>query len=91
VRYSKVGAVERARQLRSVLAGRNFPIWLPTFRPTATAEAMTASAPSQTDVFVLDTSTLLRLYLVDGRLPPSLEPAIQRGCIGDALLLVADL
>jgi predicted nucleic acid-binding protein len=52
---------------------------------------MTASAPSQTDVFVLDTSALLRLYLADGPLPPSLEPAIQRGCSGDALLLVPDL
>ena len=52
---------------------------------------MTASAPSQTDVFVLDTSALLRLYLADGPLPPSLELAIQRGCTGDALLLVPDL
>jgi predicted nucleic acid-binding protein len=52
---------------------------------------MTASTPSQTDVFVLDTSALLRLYLADGPLPPSLEPAIQRGCTGDALLLVPDL
>jgi hypothetical protein len=68
-----------------------FPIGLPTFRPTATAEAITASTPSQTDVFVLDTSALLRLYLADGPLPPSLEPAIQRGCTGDALLLVPDI
>ena len=52
---------------------------------------MTASTPIQTDVFVLDTSALLRLYLADGPLPPSLEPAIQRGCTGDALLLVPDL
>jgi len=52
---------------------------------------MTASTPSQTDVFVLDTSALLRLYLADGLLPTSLEPAIQRGCTGDALLLVPDL
>ena len=52
---------------------------------------MTASTPSQTDVFVLDTTALLRLYLADGPLPPSLEPAIQRGCTGDALLLVPDL
>ncbi|MFM6127772.1 MAG: type II toxin-antitoxin system VapC family toxin [Sphaerospermopsis kisseleviana] len=52
---------------------------------------MTAAAPSQTDVFVLDTSALLRFYLADGPLPPSLEPAIQRGCTGDALLLVPDL
>ena len=52
---------------------------------------MTASATSQTDVFILDTSALLRLYLADGPLPPSLEPAIQRGCTGDALLLLPDL
>jgi len=52
---------------------------------------MTAAVPSQADVFVLDTSALLRLYLADGPLPPSLEPAIQRGCSGDALLLIPDL
>ena len=52
---------------------------------------MAAAAPSQADVVVLDTSALLRLYLADGPLPPSLEPAIQRGCTGDALLLVPDL
>jgi predicted nucleic acid-binding protein len=52
---------------------------------------MTAATPSQTDVLVVDTSALLRLYLADGPLPPSLEPAIQRGCTGDALLLVPDL
>jgi len=47
---------------------------------------MPASTPSQTDVVVLDTSALLRLYLADGPLPTSLEPAIQRGCTSDALL-----
>ena len=52
---------------------------------------MTAAARVQADVFVLDTSALLRLYLADGPQPPSLEPAIQRGCSGDALLLVPDL
>jgi predicted nucleic acid-binding protein len=52
---------------------------------------MTPAARAQTDLFVLDTSALLRLYLADGPLPPSLEPAIQRGCTGDALLLVPDL
>ena len=52
---------------------------------------MTPAPLSQTDVVVLDTSALLRLYLADGPLPPSLEPAIQRGCTGDALLLVPDL
>jgi predicted nucleic acid-binding protein len=41
--------------------------------------------------FVIDTSALLRLYLADGPLPPSLEPAMERGCRGDALLLVPDL
>jgi predicted nucleic acid-binding protein len=41
--------------------------------------------------FVIDTSALLRLYLADGPLPPSLEPAIERGCRGDALLLIPDL
>jgi predicted nucleic acid-binding protein len=46
---------------------------------------------AQADLVVLDTSALLRLYLADGPLPPSLEPAIQRGCTGDALLLVPDL
>jgi len=48
---------------------------------------MTASAQTQTHSFVLDTSALLRLYLADGPLPPSLELAMQRGCSGDALLL----
>jgi len=52
---------------------------------------MTGSAQIQADAFVLDTSALLRLYLADGPLLPSLEPAIQRGCRGDALLLVPDL
>ena len=52
---------------------------------------MTAAARVQADVFVLDTSALLSLYLADGPQPPSLEPAIQRGCSGDALLLVPDL
>lgn len=52
---------------------------------------MAASAQTQPDVLVLDTSALLRFYLADGPLPPSLEPAIQRGCRGDALLLVPDL
>ena len=47
---------------------------------------MTASAQTQPDAFVLDTSALLRLYLADGPLPPSLELAMQRGCSGDALL-----
>jgi predicted nucleic acid-binding protein len=41
--------------------------------------------------FVIDTSALLRLYLADGPLPPSLEPAMERGCRGDAMLLVPDL
>lgn len=44
-----------------------------------------------TDAFVVDTSALLRLYLADGPLPPTLEPAIQRGCRGDAILLIPDL
>jgi hypothetical protein len=48
---------------------------------------MAAAAQTQPDAFVLDTSALLRLYLADGPLPPSLEPAMQRGCSGDALLL----
>lgn len=52
---------------------------------------MRAAVQTPCDVFVLDTSALLRLYLADGPLPPSLEPAIQRGCSGDALLLVPDL
>lgn len=52
---------------------------------------MTAAPRTQSDVFVLDASALLRLYLADGPLPPSLEPAIQRGCSGDAMLLVPDL
>jgi hypothetical protein len=52
---------------------------------------MAASAQIQPDAFVLDTSALLRLYLADGPLPPSLELAMQRGCRGDALLLIPDL
>ena len=52
---------------------------------------MAAAAQVPSDLFVLDTSALLRLYLADGPLPPSLEPAIQRGCSGDALLLIPDL
>lgn len=44
-----------------------------------------------TDAFVVDTSALLRLYLADGPLPAALEPAIQRGCRGDAILLIPDL
>jgi predicted nucleic acid-binding protein len=55
--------------------------------PTARAEAMSGD----TAAYVVDTSALLRLYLADGPLPPSLEPAMQRGCRGDALLLVPDL
>jgi predicted nucleic acid-binding protein len=43
------------------------------------------------EAFVIDTSALLRLYLADGPLPPSLEPAMERGCRGDAMLLVPDL
>jgi len=42
-------------------------------------------------VLVLDTSVLLRLYLADGPLPPLLEPVIQRGRSGDALLFIPDL
>ena len=53
--------------------------------------ALTPSALTQPDAFVLDTSALLRLYLADGPLPPSLELAMQRGCSGDALLLIPDL
>jgi len=56
-----------------------------------TASAQTASAQSQPHSFVLDTSALLRLYLADGPLPPSLELAMQRGCSGGALLLIPDL
>lgn len=52
---------------------------------------MPVAAWHQPDAFVLDTSALLRLYLADGPLPPMLEPALQRGCRGDALLLVPDL
>jgi predicted nucleic acid-binding protein len=52
---------------------------------------MTASAQTKPDAFVLDTSALLRFYLADGPLPPSLELAMQRGCSGDALLLVPDV
>ena len=52
---------------------------------------MPPSAQVQPDVFVLDTSALLRLYLADGPLPPSLELTMQRGCRGDALLLIPDL
>ena len=52
---------------------------------------MTAAGRTQSDVYVLDISALLRLYLADGPMPPSLEPAIQRGCSGDALLLIPDL
>jgi hypothetical protein len=44
---------------------------------------MTALAQTQPDAFVLDTSALLRLYLPDGPLPPSLKLAMQRGCSGD--------
>ena len=53
--------------------------------------ALNPSALTQPDAFVLDTSALLRLYLADGPLPPSLELAMQRGCSGDALLLIPDL
>ena len=64
-----------------------------------TASAQTASAQTQPDAFVLDTSAQLRLYLADGPLPPSLELAMQRGvqwrCLAvalkhDALLITAD-
>jgi len=43
------------------------------------------------DVFVLDASAVLRLYLLDGPLPPRLEPAVARGIRGDAWLLAPDL
>lgn len=33
----------------------------------------------------------LSLYLANEPRPPSLEPAFQRGCSGDALLLISDL
>lgn len=56
-----------------------------------TTSTQTASSQTQPDAFVLDTSALLRFYLADGPCPPSLELAIQRGCSGDALLLIPDL
>lgn len=56
-----------------------------------TTSTQTASAPTQPDAYVLDTSALLRFYLADGPCPPSLELAMQRGCSGDALLLIPDL
>lgn len=43
------------------------------------------------DLFVLDASAVLRLFLVDGPLPPRLESAVERGCRGDAWLLAPDL
>jgi predicted nucleic acid-binding protein len=43
------------------------------------------------DLFVLDASAVLRLFLADGPLPPRLEPAVDRGCRGDAWLLAPDL
>jgi len=52
---------------------------------------MAEVAPNRSDEFVLDTAALLSLYLADEPLPPSLEPAIQRSCIGDALLLLTDI
>lgn len=52
---------------------------------------MTAEPGGDFDAFVLDASALLRLYLADGPLPPSLEAVMERGCRGAALLLVLDL
>lgn len=40
---------------------------------------------------MLDASALLRLYLADGPLPPTLEAVMERGCRGDGLLMVPDL
>lgn len=52
---------------------------------------MTAEPGDDLDAFVLDASALLRLYLADGPLPPSLEAVMERGCRGGAQLLVPDL
>ena len=54
-----------------------------------TSSAQTASAKSQPHSFVLDTSALLKLYLADGPLPPSLELAMQRGCSASELAMAA--
>jgi hypothetical protein len=43
------------------------------------------------DLFVLNASAVLRLFLADGPLPSRLEPAVERGCRGDAWLLPSDL
>jgi len=60
---------------------------------------MTASAQTQPDAFVLDTSALLSLYLADGPLPPLIgarhATGVQWRCLAlalkhDALLITAD-
>jgi predicted nucleic acid-binding protein len=43
------------------------------------------------DVFVIDASALLRLFLADGPIPVGLETAMALGGRGDAVLLVPDL
>ena len=52
---------------------------------------MTAETEPSDTVHVLDASALLRLYLADGALPPTLEAVIERACRSDAVLLVPDL
>ena len=40
---------------------------------------------------MLDASALLRLYLADGPLPPTLEAVMERGCRSEGVLLILDL
>ena len=49
------------------------------------------TVPVDPDLFVVDTSAVLRLYLDDGPAPEMLLSAFERAARGDALLLAPDL
>lgn len=52
---------------------------------------MTAETEAREAIHVLDASALLRLYLADGPLPPTLEAVMERGCRSEGVLLIPDL
>lgn len=52
---------------------------------------MTAEPTVREAIHVLDASALLRLYLADGPLPPTLEAVMERGCRSEGVLLIPDL
>jgi hypothetical protein len=51
--------------------------------PSLPGEGSASRPRSAWPAFVIDTSALLRLFLVDGSLPPALETAFAQGCYGE--------